>query len=270
MAAPFTPFTAYIAVSFQALLGYLLFSLLRVNFISILLLSIIAMIESAMQKLLTLTFFFGNSLWKAMDKMIAFASEQLGYIVTGGSYWVVGIYMAIYITGAFFVAWFAFGTIKNFKTGNPAFTLRQSSGINTDEPISTEPVKKNWYKKFLFLLLVMILLSLILFLFTPDKKQGWFEVVKTISWTLSALLLWFVLIGPLLTKGIQKLLKKKQNRYSDEVAGALAFLPVLKKMTTLVWQQSKSYKGLKRWHYFVTGLIYATLTYSEPELTDHV
>ena len=35
MAAPLTPVTAYIAVSFQAILGFVLFSLLRVNYISI-------------------------------------------------------------------------------------------------------------------------------------------------------------------------------------------------------------------------------------------
>ena len=35
MVSPHTPFPAYIAVSFQALLGYAVFSLLRVNFFSI-------------------------------------------------------------------------------------------------------------------------------------------------------------------------------------------------------------------------------------------
>ncbi len=268
MASPFTPITAYIAVSFQALLGFALFSLLRVNYISIILLSTIAMLESAIQKLLVLTLFFGESLWKAMDKMIAFAGKQLGYIVSNGSHWIVAVYLAIYIAGGFFIAWLACRTIKNFETANPLIILQASSKINTNLTNSSKPAKKGSYKKIWVLLLLMVILSVILFLFSTDNKQGWVEVLKTITWTLSAMLIWFVLIGPLFTKGIQKLLKKKQSRYSEEVARTLSFLPVLKKLAALAWQQSKLYTGFKRWLFFFTAFIYAALTWSEPGLIE--
>ena len=58
--SPNTPFPAYIAVSFQAFIGYVLFSILNINFGSILLFSVLAMLESAIQKLLVLTLFFGQ------------------------------------------------------------------------------------------------------------------------------------------------------------------------------------------------------------------
>lgn len=261
MASPFTPVMAYIAVSFQALLGFILFSLMRVNFISIVLLSIIAMAESALQKLLVLTLFFGNSLWKAMDSMVAFASDQLGHLILNGSTWIITVYLLIYISGGFFIAWLAWSTIRNFDITNQVFILKEYSTINKDNIINANPAKKSRHKKLWFVLLMMIILSAVLFFFSPDKKQGWFEVVKTISWTLSALLIWFVLMSPLLTKAIEKLLKKKESKYSVEVAGALSFLPVLKKLTALSWQQSKQYKGFKRWYFFFTTLVYATLTW---------
>ena len=72
MVSPYTPFPAYIAVSFQALVGFLLFNLFQVNLLSIFLLSTIAMLESAIQKLLILTLFFGRSFWKATDDMMDF------------------------------------------------------------------------------------------------------------------------------------------------------------------------------------------------------
>ncbi len=263
MASPFTPVTAYIAVSFQALLGFSLFSLLRVNYISIILLCVIAMAESAIQKLLVLTLFFGDSLWKAMDKMVFFASTQLGNVVLNGSYWIVAAYLSIYVLGGFIIAWFAYTFTKSFDTVNPAFILKESSAVNTDFLASSTSPKKNSYKRIWGLLLIMAVLSVILFLFAADKKQGWVEVLKTVIWTVSALLIWFMLIGPLLTKTIQKLLKKKQSRYSDEVAVTLSFLPVLKKLTALAWKQSKQYNGFKRWHFFISALIYATLTYTD-------
>ena len=146
MAAPFTPVTAYIAVSFQALLGFAIFSLLRVNYISIVLLSIVAMLESAMQKLLVLTLFFGESLWRAMDKMVAFASTQLGNTVLNGSNWIVGIYLFIYFIGGFVIARLAYSTIKNFDTVTPVFILKESSANNMNLKLSNDAGRKNGYK----------------------------------------------------------------------------------------------------------------------------
>ncbi len=264
MVSPHTPFPAYIAVSFQAALGYALFSLLNVNFISILLLSTISMLESAIQKILILTLFFGQSIFKAMDSMIAFLAGQFGNMVSNGSYWIIGLYLLIYLTAGFFIAWLGYRTLKNF---NPADTIH---ALHTNSNISADPVQEKRYgspknyKKLWVLIVCMTGLSGVLFVFAADSKQSWLAAAKSISWTLSAILLWYMLIGPLFTKAIQKILQKKQSRYSDEVLKTLSFLPVLRQLTTRAWQQSKAYKGFGRWHFFLTALIHATLTYSEP------
>ncbi len=268
MVSPHTPFPAYIAVAFQALLGYGLFSLLRVNFLSIVLLSTIAMIESAIQKLLILTLFFGESLWKAMDGMIALLAKQFGSAVANGSYWIVGIYLLVYLAGGFFIAWLAYRTINSFNVEHPALVLETSAEIKNNIIETKKSSRKNYYKKLWILISVMIALSIVLFLFADDNKQGWLAVAKTIAWTLSAILLWYMLIGPLFTKAIQKLLQKKESRYSDEVLKTLSFMPVLRKLTTLAWQQSKLQHGFRRWYFFFAALIHATLTYSEPAASE--
>ncbi|MGB4843747.1 MAG: hypothetical protein WBP16_04725, partial [Ferruginibacter sp.] len=259
MVSPHTPFTAYIAVAFQALLGYCLFSLMKVNFISILLLSIIAMLESAIQKLLILTLFFGESLWKATDSMIALLAKQFGFTVMNGSYWIIAAYLIIYIGGGFLIAWLALQTIKN-SYSDKTVLIAETNTIVVDNN-SKNPNGKNQFKKIWVLIGLMFGLSVLLFLFAADNKQGWLAVVKTISWTLSAILIWYIVIGPLFTKAIQKLLKK-QSRYSNEVIQILSFIPVLRQLTTLAWQQSKLSKGLGRWSTFVSTLIHATLTYT--------
>ncbi|MEO6541091.1 MAG: hypothetical protein ABIN74_08885 [Ferruginibacter sp.] len=264
MVSPHTPFPAYIAVSFQALAGYALFSLLRVNFISILLLSTIAMLESAIQKLLILTLFFGKSLWTAMDGMIAWLADQFGSIISNGSYWIVGIYLLIYLAGGIFIAWLAYRTIKSFKSDNLSLILDTGAKLDPALIGSKRPAVKNNYKKLWILILLMIILSVVLFVFAEDKKQGWLAVTKTTAWTISAILIWFMLIGPLFTKVIQRLLQKKQTRYSDEVLSTLVFLPVLRQLTALAWRQSKLHHGFRRWSFFFATLIHTTLTYSEP------
>ena len=268
MVSPHTPFPAYIAVSFQALIGYALFSLLKVNFFSIALLSTIAMLESAIQKLFILTLFFGKSIWIAIDDMIAFIGKQFGNAVLNGSYWIVSVYLLIYIAAGLLIAVFAYRIIKSFNADNNVLIIEASAEINNDLLKIKKTGPKNVFKKLWILILLMISLSVVLFVFAADNKQGWRAVAKTITWTLSAILIWFMLIGPLFTKAIQKLLKKKQNRYSEEVLSILSFLPVLKQLTSLAWQQSKLHHGFSRWQFFFTALIHTTLTYTESPSTE--
>ena len=145
MVSPYTPFTAYIAVAFQALSGYFLFSLMKVNFISILLLSTIAMLESAIQKLLILTLLFGESLWRATDNMIALLARQFGFTALHGSYWIITVYLFIYIAGGFLIAWLALRTIKNSYT-DKAVLIATAGTIAVDN--NTKKTNgKNKFKK---------------------------------------------------------------------------------------------------------------------------
>ncbi len=261
MVSPYTPFPAYIAVSFQALLGYVLFSMLRVNLFSILLLSIIAMMESAIQKLLILTLFFGKSFWKATDEMIAFIAKQFGVTSVNGSQWLIGFYLLIYLIGGFMIGWIAYRVIKGFSEVKESPT--KPVIINAELFREMEPKKKSSLSKLWTIILVLVILSATLFVFAPDTKQGWLVVTKTVSWTMAVILLWYMVISPLFTKLIQKVLRKKESRYSEEVLKTLSFLPVLRELTALAWQKSKLYSGWKKWHFFFSAFIHWSLTYSE-------
>ena len=263
MVSPYTPFPAYIAVSFQALLGYGLFRLLGVNMVSILFLSTIAMVESAIQKLLILTLFFGESMWKALDSMIAMLGNQLGTVLSNGSLWIAGLYLMIYIAGGGVIAWLAYGSIQNFNS-HRSKQLILPEAINVSFENSPVAAPRNKFKKLWVLIIIMFTLSATLYVVADNDKDGWLAVIKTISWTLSAILVWFMIIGPLFTKIIQRILRKKGHKYGDEVLRALSFIPVLKQLTKLAWQHSRQYYGFKRWHYFFNVLIHTALTYTEP------
>ena len=141
------------------------------------------MLESAIQKLLILTLFFGESLWKAMDSMIALLANQFGSIVSNGSYWIVGIYLAIYLAGGFFIAWLTYRTIKSFKSENSVFSLDISAGAGIAVMDLKKTTTKKIYRKLWVLITFMLGLSAILFFLAADNKQGWLAVAKTISWT---------------------------------------------------------------------------------------
>ncbi len=264
MVSPHTPFTAYIAVSFQAVLGYALFSFLPISFFSILLLSSLAMLESAFQKLLVLTLLFGRSFWKAIDEMFAFIIKQFGFSYSNGSQWIVGSYLVIYLVGGVIIAWIAHTIIRDLFTQRNTLVMERIQKINSEIYIGNIEKRKKHYNKLWATILILVVLSAVLFIFAADEKQGWLAVIKTFSWTLSAILVWFTLISPLLTKLIQRLLQKKQSRYSDEILRTLSFLPLFRQLTGLAWQESKLYSGFRRWHFFFSALVHWSLTCSVP------
>lgn len=264
MVSPHTPFTAYIAVSFQAVLGYALFSFLPISFFSILLLSSLAMLESAFQKLLVLTLLFGRSFWKAIDEMFAFIIKQFGFSYSNGSQWIVGSYLVIYLVGGVIIAWIAHTIIRDLFTQRNTLVMERIQKINSEIYIGNIEKRKKHYNKLWAMILILVVLSAVLFIFAADEKQGWLAVIKTVSWTLSAILVWFTLISPLLTKLIQRLLQKKQSRYSDEILRTLSFLPLFRQLTGLAWQESKLYSGFRRWHFFFSALVHWSLTCSVP------
>jgi hypothetical protein len=268
MVSPHTPFPAYIAVSFQALLGYALFILLRVNLISIFLLSTIAMMESAIQKLLILTLFYGKSLWTAVDEMIDFIAKQFGTSSVDGSQLLIGIYLLIYFIGGFIIGWIAYRVIKGFSGKNPVSINNTVITFNTEMFKDVAP-RKSFMNKLWMIILVLLVLSIILFAFAPDNKQGWLAVVRTVSWTAAVILLWYMIARPVFTKLIQKLLRKKESKYRDEVLSVLSFLPALRQLTALAWQKSKLYSGWEKWQFFFSAFIHWSLTWSEskPEIS---
>ena len=262
MVSPHTPFPAYVAVSFQALSGFAIFSLFRVNFGSILLLSVISMIESAIQQLLILTLFFGQSIWKAGDAFVAFVSKQFGTTATNGSLWIVGTYLLIYIVGGIIIAWLGWRILKSFSAGK--FNER-----NADEIIRTSflpaniGTKKNNHVKLWWVLGILVALSVVLFFVATDTRTGWIAVAKTVSWTLAAIMLWYMLVNPLLVKLIKRILQKRESRYSEDISRTLSFLPVLRQLTAAAWRKSRSQKRGGRWYAFLSELIHSSLTYNE-------
>ena len=263
MVSPYTPFPAYIAVSFQALMGYLLFRVFQVNRFSILLLCTITMLESAIQQLLILTLFFGQSFWKAINELVNLISKQLGIITTNGNQKFIASYLLVYLAWGTLIAFIAARIIKSFFSDNKMNEFYSSFVFTPEFNLPEIPERKKMRNKLWMMIITMLVICGLLFLFAANVKKGWVEILKTISWTISAIMIWYMLIGPLFSKLVLKLLKKQKSRYSESIAGTLSFLPVLRKITVLAWQKTKPYKGFKRIHFFFSALLSWSLVYSD-------
>jgi hypothetical protein len=253
--SPHTPFPAYVAVSFQAVAGFILFSLMRINFISILTFSLAAMIQSAIQKLIILSFFFGATFWKAANELGNYIAKQFSVSSLEGSYWLVALYIGIYITGGIIIAFLAFNTIKRFSLDH------QPQHLNVDYSKQETKYRKS-NKRIYSILIFFVLLSIVL-LFLSAKGQASFSFINTVIWTLTAIILWYMILSPILTNIILKALKNKESKYTSQVNSTFLFLPALRQIAVYSWLESKHVPGI-RISNFILLLINGTLTYTEP------
>ncbi len=265
--SPNSPFPAYIAVGFQAVLGYLIFSVMKINLLSLCILSLLAMFESAVQKLLILTLFFGQSIWKAADNLGNFVAKQMAVSTIQGSHWIIGIYLSIYCLGGFIVAWMAYKTIKGFSSDIPWVKWKEfpSAGLGLQLPAMQR--KRN---KFKWILIILLVVSVLLYVFAANSKQAWLDIIKTICWTITAIVVWYQWVSPFITKGINKILRRKSSLYAAEITNIISFLPVLKQLAAMAWQTTSQYKGVKRLHYFAVLLIHWSLTWTDASIKNTV
>lgn len=253
--SPHTPLPAYIAVTFQAILAYSLFTLFRVNILSILLLATLAMLESAVQKLLILTLFFGKSLWIATDEVVAYIATQFSLTATNGSKWIIAVYIGIYLIGGFLTGQLSYRLIRKLSSGD--YTVSLPSALTNITILQAR--KKNQNKKIFIILFSALILSVAIFFI----NDAFAPAVKTLLWTFTAIIVWYLMIGPLLLRLIKKLLQSYRNAYSEQFSETLSFLPVASQLATNAWKESAAKTPRERIPSFIYTLISWSLVYQE-------
>ncbi|MEO6490835.1 MAG: hypothetical protein ABIO04_12905, partial [Ferruginibacter sp.] len=126
--SPHSPPTAYIAVLFQGILGQILFRNHRYFKLAAIILAILGLVESAIQRILVLMIVYGNDLWKAINIFIQKLTREKD--PTNYSL-VIGIaYIILHAVIGIFVGIFATRLAKNslaWKDKYPSLMVRHAS-----------------------------------------------------------------------------------------------------------------------------------------------
>lgn len=255
--SPYTPITAYFAVSFQAFLGLFLYSLFSVNKLTVVFLCLFTFLESALQKLITLTLIFGHSLWTAIDVYMGWIGHQFSFLPpTLSSNVLIYIFLGSYAISGIIVAFLIIRTIKSIG-------LVIDSHTYFDRNVSFPPTsskKKNKHRRFGFFILLMVVLIPILYY--NNNAQGWQKAAYLTSRSLLILVLWYTLIGPLLFQSLNKFLSKKRSLYHTDLEQALHLFPSLKVIIYAAWKECKSFHGWNRWSQFLAKSIVYSLQFN--------
>ena len=261
--SPHSPLPAYLAVSFQGLAGALLFSLLPAFRLSALLLGVLSLLESALQKLLTLTVLFGMPLWESIDAFINYVLQKFGLLAEGagarGSLWLVGLYVGLYLASGLAIGWLAGRLPKEVRAAAQRLAVPGVQPLSSDgtEKTTRRPLWRRPMVRWIGLILLVVAGA---YLLAPGARQA-LAPLWLLARVAGILAIWYFLAAPLLMRLLQKFLQKKASDYREEVDAALELLPVFRYLARAAWAETRKEKGWRRWKELAVRLITYALLY---------
>lgn len=260
VASPQSPPTAYLAVAFQGLMGAAVYSLFTVKKISAALFGIIAMAESALQKLLILTLVFGKNIWLALDDFFAGIIKDFHLNVHYSfSFWLIAIYVFVYVLWGVFIGWWSARLCFSLNE-KALLTLSQFGKIeNADSTKLNATATRS--KRFVFIAIVLLLMVLI-FVFEGSFNKALYAFLRTIA----ALLLLFYIVSPVTKFLLNRWLKHEGEKKKSEINSVLDEVPEIKNYLQPAFQMAKQHhRGILIYSAFVVNWIVLSLYYEHDE-----
>ncbi|MFN4257530.1 MAG: hypothetical protein ACK4Q5_21220, partial [Saprospiraceae bacterium] len=265
--SPHSPLPAYFAVSFQALLGAVLFGAFSNLRLAALLLGILGLLETALQKILVMTIVYGNSLWESIDVFFNYVLQQFGLTAAAdfrASLWLIGLYVGLHALAGVFVGWLA-GNLPNEirrALADPARRqLPRPAPVASRHEIGNSQ-KPFWKGRVAKIFLLLIIVASILTFLTP-AMAGYKKGIYVILRAAVVLSLWYFVAAPLVMKLLQRFLKNKSARHAEEIKNILRIFPRLKEYARWLWPASAPRKGWRRWKHFLVALVVFALTFED-------
>lgn len=259
MLSPQAPPPAYIAVFFQGLLGELLFWNRRFFTLSCILLAVLGLLESGLQRILMLTIVYGNDLWKVINNFINGLTKQK--VTTNYSLLIGGGYVLLHLIAGIAVGLWAGRLPRRISTWRES--KQYAIMVNGDAALAL-PAKTKKRKRFKRGVFTVWILLIILYV------QSYFKIgtpllpshisLKIFLRSLIIILGWIFIIGPLLTQLLHAWLKKKQTKSQQDVQEVLRLLPATQQLIGQCWKRSAGNKGWKRINIFSKMVLVNALT----------
>ena len=260
LVSPHSPLGAYVAVAFQGVIGWAIYSLLRPSLVTTSLFAVVALLESALQKVLMLTLFFGAPLWQAVDQWGNWVQQQFfaASLVDSLATVLLVAYIALHILAGLLIGWIAYRL--------PAEIAREQAQLSqmnffefSDRPTLSRKRRsgRRWW-----LIVGLLLTGVVLYLLTlsdadsPLSLAG-FYLLRTVL----VLGVWYVWLAPTLTRLVRRWLLRRQGQYGHQVDTLLAWLPVFKRMTHQQYRQlSQNHRGWALYRRWVLRTVALALT----------
>jgi len=255
--SPHSPPMAYVAVLFQGLLGASLYGMFGVNKLTATSLGALALLESAFQKILTLTIIFGMNLWESIQRFFDGIQAKLqADWITELPWLFLVLYGVLYFIVGIFAGNFALRLPE--KVHNNAMAIQDLDLESTSGKI---PMKKRKRKRF-WLIASLLLFSSFVFLFSGMHKQALSIILRT----LAAIIFFLFLFNPIFKFFVQKWANKEKRKKQKTLNVIMNLMPDIKNNIGLAQQLSSNESNmLRRSKSFIIHWLSLSLYYSENE-----
>lgn len=257
MVSPHSGIMAYFAVFFQGALAALIFSVFKNSTPALFLFSIIAMLESAVQKLIILTVLFGMDFWDAVNEfglsvyLVFFSSAPEGHFFSWSA---VSGYLFIYLMGGLGAAFLYLRITKKIDDMvNSGVEENLSLDPEPEVPEEAKSRKNRWVNR---LILVGLLVFTVAF---SSTISDWSGVLYILLRTVTIILVWIYLVNPLLFYLLKKALKKRLDKKREEVGNIRALFPWLRAVVSTSWKKTEGHRGLAKMENFLVWTFYFLL-----------
>ncbi len=252
MLSPQASFPAYIAVFFQGGTGELLFWNRKNYRLSCMILAILALLESGLQRILVLTIIYGNDLWVVVNDFMNGLTKQAKR--TNYSLWIGTLYVALHLLAGLIIGWFSGNLPRKIEL------LKTNSVFIIDDPEGVKEIqagKKRRKRRGLLIIVWLFLLCLFL-----QSELGIGKpllpsniIIRILIRSLLIIFGWMLIISPLLNQLLHSWLTKKQVRWKTEILAVNSLLPSIRILFLASWKQSASKKYLLRLREFAGILL---------------
>ena len=255
LVSPHSGIMAYFAVLFQGFLGAFIFGFFKRSNFALFLFAVVAMLESALQKLIILTVLFGMSFWEAVNEfgqsvyLLFFSSAPEGYFF---SWTAVSGYLMIYFAGGLTAAYMYIRIqrkLQRLETDIP-LDLVEEPEVTVREK---KPKKRKWTRA---VVLLILLVFTVLFSSTISDWSGVFYILLR---TVLVIWVWLYILNPMLFYLLRKTMKRRFEGREKEVGEIRELFPRLKTIVRSAWGSTRHMSGLKRMEGFLVLTFYYLL-----------
>ncbi|MCA0154240.1 hypothetical protein [Winogradskyella vincentii] len=241
-ASPHSPPMAYIAVLFQGVLGACIYAAFGVNKFSTTMFGAIALLESAFQKILTLTIIFGIGLWESIKEFFNGIQDKLNMDWISDLPWVfLGLYALLYLVIGIVIGLIAIRlpnrVYENAKTINSSEIKFNDNGLS----------KRKHKKRRIYLIGFLLLFSVLVFVFSGSLNSALYIVLRTMG----AIIFFLFIFNPIFKILIQKWAKKKKKSQNETLNNIIELMPSIRRNVTAanslslneknIWKRAKSF-----------------------------
>lgn len=259
LVSPHSGVTAYFAVAFQGLLAAFIFGTFKNSTLGLYLFGIIAMVESAMQRLIVLTVLFGMQFWEAVNEFGNFVYQLFFDHSPEGSWFswsVVAAYLIIYALGGAFAAWLYRRISKNILAIEKSYLQSATVRDEGDPLVLTGKPKKKKRKWSNYILLLLLLGFTIYFSSTIADLSGVFYILLR---TILIIVVWIYIVNPILLLALKKFLKKRFVEERERAMHIQALFPWIRLVLSEAWSRASISSGFARFEKFLTWTFFLIL-----------